>query len=63
MCTLYIVGNGFDRYHDLPTSYSNFYTFLKNNGKDTFIRQLETYFGSSINGKSDLWSDLEVALG
>lgn len=27
---LFIIGNGFDSAHDLPTKYSDFYTFLAN---------------------------------
>lgn len=30
--TLVIVGNGFDLWHGLPTSYADFKIFLENNG-------------------------------
>jgi hypothetical protein len=41
--TLYVIGNGFDRYHDIPSDYRDFGRYLKNVDAATF-RQIETYF-------------------
>ncbi|GHV66828.1 hypothetical protein FACS1894199_11060 [Bacteroidia bacterium] len=50
--TLYIIGNGFDLYHDLPTKYSDFREYLqKHNSSLEYL--LETSFSV------DLWSDFE----
>lgn len=34
MANLFIVGNGFDRAHNLPTTYEDFHKFIKNNCKE-----------------------------
>jgi Bacteriophage abortive infection AbiH len=41
--TLYVIGNGFDRYHDIPSDYRDFGRYLKDVDAATF-RQIETYF-------------------
>lgn len=54
-CTLYIIGNGFDLMHGVPSSY---YKFRDSLGKSSELkRQLETW-----SLKEDLWSDLEDSL-
>lgn len=40
---LYIIGNGFDRYHDIPSDYKEFGRYLKEVDPDTY-REVETYF-------------------
>lgn len=56
MTTLYIIGNGFDLWHELPTSYSKFYEFAK-----TTLDDAERYFDP---GDIDHpWSDFESSLG
>lgn len=58
---LYIIGNGFDRAHDLPCKYSDFCSFLKQSDNKDFndlVGNLEDIFS-----KEDLWSDFEKALG
>ncbi len=61
MNTLYIIGNGFDRYHNLPTGYNDFHQFvIKNypNLENTF----EEYFKLSTKLNADnkkLWADFE----
>lgn len=57
--TLYIVGNGFDLYHNLPTSYSDFKRWLSQNGYEDFANHLEEHF----NSNHELWTDFEAALG
>jgi len=58
MKTLYIIGNGFDLYHNLPTSYSHFKDYLnkKDNTSNT-VSFLEYIFRGS------LWSDFEKSIG
>lgn len=41
--TLYLIGNGFDLFHCLPTKYSDFHTFLKHNFPD-LEEDLQEYF-------------------
>ena len=54
--TLYIVGNGFDLYHGLETSFSNFGQYVKENHSELSY-YLETYFHYV-----DLWNDFENVL-
>lgn len=70
MSTLHIIGNGFDLAHKLPTSYWDYYQFLKQNGEGWFVNMMENYFDhrpSLYNHHKQplntLWSDLEAALG
>ncbi|MFZ6047418.1 bacteriophage abortive infection AbiH family protein [Pseudomonas sp. CR3202] len=57
MSTLNIIGNGFDLWHGLPTSYDLFYAFAK----DT-LDELESFYliDTVQNGP---WSDFENSLG
>ncbi len=59
---LYILGNGFDRAHNLPTSYEDFHTWLNDNGDKPFIHAFEKLF-SAIKDSKGKWCDLESALG
>lgn len=67
---LYIIGNGFDLAHNLPTRYSDFYNWLNdthyemrnNRDCDFFVRILNQIFEHSSNNV-DFWSDVEKALG
>lgn len=61
---LWIVGNGFDRAHGLPTSFSDYYKYLKATGDEWMASMLEFYFGN-VSGHpwNILWSQLEKALG
>ena len=65
MTTLYIIGNGFDLYHGLHTSYSDFHDFLSCHGEGDLIDSMEHYWGhyDVLHGEHTLWSDLERALG
>lgn len=57
MTRLYVIGNGFDLWHGLPTSYRQFYEFAK----DT-LEKLANYY--SLEGaNADLWCDFENSLG
>lgn len=57
MSTLHIIGNGFDLWHGLPTSYDRFYDFAK----DT-LDDLESFYYIDTN-PSGPWSDFENSLG
>ena len=53
---LYIIGNGFDKWHGLPTSYGDFYQY-----GGTTLDQFEGFF--EINNVTEPWSDFENNLG
>lgn len=57
---LYIVGNGFDLHHGLPTSYGHYKTFLKSNYADTAL-DFEEFVGLQ-NNKLNAWNDIEASL-
>ncbi|RRV76558.1 bacteriophage abortive infection AbiH family protein [Stutzerimonas stutzeri] len=54
--TLYIIGNGFDLHHGLPTQYKHFKAFLNKVDREVFD-WVEAY----VPAEED-WSDLELAL-
>lgn len=56
---LFVIGNGFDRGHDIPCLYSDFYNYLKENRSDILEIMEKFYF---IEQESDLWSDFEKSL-
>lgn len=55
MNRLYIIGNGFDLWHGLPTSYRAFFKFAHND-----LENLELYFNP---GDGEPWHDFEGSLG
>ena len=57
MSILYIIGNGFDLYHGLPTSYKDFYEFGKG-----LLDEIEEFYMLEISD-SNPWSDFENSLG
>jgi hypothetical protein len=57
MATLYIIGNGFDLWHGLPTSYDDFYEYAKET-----LDELESYFRLDTI-KTGPWCDFESSLG
>lgn len=57
MKKLYIIGNGFDLLHGLPTSYREFYEFAKNT-----IDEMENYYLFDLHN-IEPWHDFENALG
>ena len=57
---LYVIGNGFDLYHDLPTSYGHFRDFVKEHDNE-LAELVEKYY--SHKKDSDFWSDFEENLG
>lgn len=63
---LFIIGNGFDRAHDLPTSYWDFRTFLETNYPD-FLESFEQHYYIVSNDSEEfkrtlLWNDFETNL-
>lgn len=61
MRTLYIIGNGFDLFHNLTTSYSDFHKFVTTNIED-LENLFEEYFKIKT-GNEKLWTDFEADLG
>lgn len=61
--TLYIIGNGFDLFHELKTSFLNFREWLVNNRYTDYIEILEAAFPSLKDGELLLWKDFETAIG
>lgn len=57
MTTLYIIGNGFDLWHGLRTSYACFYDFAKET-----LEEIETYYSFNIDQAAP-WCDFENSLG
>lgn len=57
MTTLYIIGNGFDLWHGLPTSYTQFYDFAKET-----LEEIEQYYLFNVP-RAVPWHDFENALG
>ena len=57
MSTLYIIGNGFDMWHKLPTSYGDFYDYAA-----SFLSEIEHFYSSGLPYYNP-WHDFENALG
>jgi hypothetical protein len=55
--TLYIIGNGFDRYHDIPSDYRDFGRYLKEVDPATY-REVGTYFADD----DAFWWEFEARL-
>lgn len=60
MSSLYIIGNGFDLFHGLKTSYSNFHEYLNVNGIS--FGDTADFFDFTVN-EDGLWRDFENDLG
>lgn len=57
---LYIIGNGFDMHHGLPTSYWHYKTFLISKYADTAL-DFEEFVGLH-NSSMNAWNDIEASL-
>lgn len=57
--TLYIIGNGFDLHHELPTSYASFRDYAKK--KQTISKWLNNIYGDAITN-SEWWWQFEENL-
>ena len=60
--SLYILGNGFDRAHNLNTSYWHFKEWLMAHGRADVIAELQSLFPAQQDSKYLLWSQFEKAL-
>lgn len=60
---LYIIGNGFDRAHDMPTGYGDFRRWLLKNNRFDVIQELQSAYPAKIKNDYLLWSEFEKALG
>lgn len=58
MKNLYLIGNGFDKHHDIPSGYWDFHEWLKKNDSE-LVEQIDELY--DYNG--DLWGNFEVELG
>lgn len=58
--TLYIIGNGFDMHHGMPTAFSDFYHWMKIHPYFDAITKIEEIYGVMDD---KLWSDFEKSLG
>ena len=60
---LYIIGNGFDLYHELPTSYDDFRDYVSHENPSLYMRIREYdkkgYFARKLEGN---WSNIENSL-
>lgn len=56
---LYIIGNGFDLYHGLPTSYGHFHDYVKKHDNE-LTELIDKYY---LPKKLDFWNDFEENLG
>jgi hypothetical protein len=60
MNVLYVIGNGFDLFHGLPTSFDDFQDFISENHKD-LKNDLDAFFNLNYN-KRDYWANFEKDL-
>lgn len=60
---LYIIGNGFDIAHGMPTRYSDYKRFLDTNYPEVSTKYTSSlYIEAGSKAESDLWSDVEQNL-
>ena len=45
---LYIIGNGFDRHHDFPTSYYDFENFMEGWSREMYY-EIHEYWNFNVN--------------
>ena len=63
--TLYVIGNGFDLFHEVKTKFIHFYSWLnlKDDEHESFAAEMENFFQSHGVHGNQLWRDFEKALG
>lgn len=59
MKQLYIIGNGFDIHHSIPSSYKNYRDWLEENDED-IIERLRNYYDVD---EDEWWNEFELELG
>ena len=57
---LYIIGNGFDIHHCIPSRYADYLNWLKNNKKTTYNKIVDLYNDADEN---EWWNEFETNLG
>lgn len=57
MKLLYVIGNGFDLWHSLPTRYTDFYKY-----SESYLDELEQYLTPDVSSENP-WNDFEAYLG
>lgn len=60
---LFIIGNGFDSAHGMPTGYGDFRRWLLKNNRFDVIQELQSAYPAKIKDDYLLWSEFEKALG
>lgn len=60
---LFIIGNGFDLAHGMPTEYKDFRRWLIENDRLDVIFELQSAYPVKVDNDYLLWSDFENALG
>lgn len=63
MDSLYILGNGFDLAHEMPTGYRDFRRWLVENNRFDVIQELQSAYPAKIEDDYLLWSQFERTLG
>ena len=58
MKNLYMIGNGFDKHHEIPSGYWDFHEWLIEKNPE-LVEQIDELYGYS----DDLWGNFEVELG
>jgi len=61
--TLFIIGNGFDRAHEMPTGYEHFKKWLNENNRSDVIHELQRAYPVMAGSDYLLWCQFEKALG
>ena len=48
---LYILGNGFDKHHDIPSGYQDYRKWLEDNERWAILEIIDNLFGYTSNEK------------
>lgn len=57
---LYIIGNGFDKHHKMPTAFTEFYDWMQDNHYFDALSQIDEIYGVA---SYEWWKDFENSLG
>ncbi len=57
---LYIIGNGFDKHHRMPTAFTEFYDWMQDNHYFDALSQIDEIYGVA---SYEWWKDFENSLG
>ena len=64
----HIIGNGFDINQGIPTSYAHFYEYylqlVSKDDEPEIVKKFRiNLYNALLESRSELWSDMEIALG